>query len=41
LLALNVADPANRDASGFNLLTIAVRAVLLIYGFTVVGRNPR
>jgi hypothetical protein len=41
VLALNVIDAANRGASGFNLVTIAVGAFLLFYGFTVVARTGR
>lgn len=39
VLALNVIDAADRGASGFNILTIAVGAFLLFYGFTVVART--
>jgi len=41
VLTLNVIDAANRGASGFNLVTIAVGAFLLFYGFTVVARTGR
>jgi len=41
VLALNVIDAANRGASGFNLVTIAVGAFLLFYGFSVVARAGR
>jgi hypothetical protein len=39
VLALNVIDAADRGASGFNIVTIAVGAFLLFYGFTVVART--
>jgi hypothetical protein len=39
VLALNVIDAANRGASAFNIVTIAVGAFLLFYGFTVVART--
>jgi hypothetical protein len=39
VLALNVIDAANRGASGFNIVTIAVGAFLLFYGFTVIART--
>ena len=41
VLALNVIDAANRGASAFNLVTIAVGAFLLFYGFTVIARTGR
>jgi hypothetical protein len=41
LLALNVIDAADRGASGFNIVTIAVGAFLLFYGFGVVARTGR
>ena len=41
VLALNVIDAANRGASGFNIVTIAVGAFLLFYGFSVVARTGR
>jgi len=41
VLALNVIDAANRGASGFNLVTIAVGTFLLFYGFSVVARTGR
>lgn len=40
VLALNVVEAADRGATAWNLLTIAVGAFLLFYGFTVVARNP-
>jgi uncharacterized membrane protein len=39
VLALNVIDAADRGASAFNIVTIAVGAFLLFYGFTVVART--
>ena len=41
VLALNVIDATNRGASGFNIVTIAVGAFLLFYGFSVVARTGR
>ena len=41
VLALNVIDAANRGASALNILTIAVGAFLLFYGFSVVARTGR
>jgi hypothetical protein len=41
VLALNVADAADRGASGWNIVTIATGAFLLFYGFNVVARAPR
>jgi uncharacterized membrane protein len=41
VLALNVIDAANRGASAFNIVTIAVGAFLLFYGFSVVARTGR
>jgi hypothetical protein len=41
VLALNVIDAANRGASAFNFLSIAVGAFLLFYGFSVVARTGR
>jgi hypothetical protein len=41
VLALNVIDAADRGASAFNIVTIAVGAFLLFYGFTVVARTGR
>ena len=40
VLALNVVEAADRGASVWNLVTIAVGAFLLFYGFTVVARKP-
>jgi uncharacterized membrane protein len=39
VLALNVIDAANRGASAFNFLSIAVGAFLLFYGFAVIART--
>ena len=39
VLALNIIDAANRGASAFNIITIAVGAFLLFYGFTVVAKT--
>jgi hypothetical protein len=39
VLALNVIDAANRGASAFNSLSIAVGAFLLFYGYAVVART--
>ncbi len=41
VLVLNVIDAANRGASAFNFLTIAVGVFLLFYGFTVIARTGR
>jgi uncharacterized membrane protein len=41
VLALNVIDAVNRGASAFNVVTIAVGAFLLFYGFSVVARTGR
>jgi uncharacterized membrane protein HdeD (DUF308 family) len=41
VLALNVIDAANRGASALNILTIAVGAFLLFYGFSLVARTGR
>jgi hypothetical protein len=41
VLALNVIDAADRGASAFNIVTIAVGAFLLFYGSTVVARTGR
>ena len=41
VLALNVIDAANRGASGFNIVTIAVGVFLLFYGFSVVARTGK
>jgi hypothetical protein len=41
VLALNVIDAADRGASAFNIVTIAVGAFLLFCGFTVVARTGR
>jgi hypothetical protein len=40
VLALNVVEAADQGATAWNLVTIAVGAFLLFYGFTVVARNP-
>jgi hypothetical protein len=39
VLALNVIDAADRGASSFNFLSIAVGAFLLFYGFAVIART--
>ena len=39
VLALNVIDAVNRGASAFNIVTIAVGAFLLFYGFSVVAKT--
>jgi hypothetical protein len=41
VLALNVIDAVNRGASAFNVITIAVGAFLLFYGFSIVARAGR
>jgi hypothetical protein len=41
VLALNVIDAANRGASGFNFVSIALGAFLLFYGFSIVARTGR
>jgi hypothetical protein len=40
VLALNVVEAADRGATAWNLVTIAVGAFLLFYGFTIVAREP-
>lgn len=41
VLALNVVEAVNRGATALNLITIAVGAFLLFWGFGLVARNPR
>jgi len=41
VLALNVIEAADRGATAWNILTIAVGAFLLFYGFAVLARKPR
>jgi hypothetical protein len=41
VLALNVIDAADRGASAFNIVTMAVGAFLLFYGFNVVAQTGR
>ena len=38
VLAFNVIDAANRGASAFNFLSIAIGVFLLFYGFTALAR---
>jgi hypothetical protein len=38
ILAFNVLDAADRGASAFNFLSIAIGAFLLFYGFILVAR---
>ena len=38
ILAFNVLDAADRGASAFNFLSIAIGVFLLFYGFTEVAR---
>lgn len=40
ILALNVIEAADRGATIWNVVTIAIGAFLLFYGFTVVARPP-
>jgi hypothetical protein len=39
ILAFNVLDAADRGASAFNFLSIAIGAFLLFHGFTVIART--
>jgi hypothetical protein len=38
VLGANVVDAANRGASGWNFVAIAVGAGLLFFGFALIGR---
>jgi uncharacterized membrane protein len=41
VLALNVVEAVDRGATAWNIVTIAVGAFLLFYGFTVITRSSR
>ena len=41
VLALNVIEAADRGATAWNLITIAIGAFLLFYGFAVINRSSR
>ena len=41
VLALNIIEAVDRGATLWNLVTIAVGAFLLFWGFGLVARNPR
>ena len=40
VLALNVVEAVDRGATIWNVVTIAIGAFLLFYGFTVIARPP-
>jgi len=41
VLATSVIEAADRGASGWNFVTIATGAFLLLYGFATLARPPR
>jgi uncharacterized membrane protein len=41
VLALNVVEAVDRGATAWNIVTIAVGAFLLFYGFAVIARSSK